>query len=67
MWKVVIVICAVGNPCVMMEEDPMKYYQNKNSCMTVSEAKHTELLEGFAQYGYYVESSSFDCKRVPIQ
>ena len=67
MWKVVIVICALGNPCVIMEQDPMKYYQNKESCMVVSKAKHTELLDGFTQYGYYVESSSFDCILVPIQ
>ena len=67
MWKVVIVICALGNPCVIMEQDPMKYYQNKESCMVVSKAKHTELLDGFTQYGYYVESSSFDCRIVPIQ
>ena len=24
MWKVIIVVCALGNPCIVMEEDPVE-------------------------------------------
>ena len=62
MWKVVIIMCALGNPCVIMEESPMKHYQNYNDCMVVAEAKHTDLLEAFQEYGYWVENSDFKCE-----
>ena len=42
MWKVVIVICALGNPCTVFEQDPMQYYHDKQSCIVVSESKHKE-------------------------
>ena len=29
MWKVIIIICTLGNPCVVMEEDPVKLYKFK--------------------------------------
>jgi len=67
LWKVVIVICALGNPCTVFEQDPMVYYQTKESCMVISQKKHIELLQGFQTYGYYVESSTFTCEKVPSQ
>ena len=66
MWKVVIVICALGNPCTVFEQDPMQYYHDKQSCIVVSESKHKELLDGFLNYGYYVESSAFTCGKDPV-
>ena len=61
MWKVIVVICALGNPCVVMQQAPMEYYHDKNKCMEVAESKHEQLLVGFFEYGYYVESSAFNC------
>ena len=64
MWKVVIIVCALGNPCVIFEEDPIKYYQDKEPCMVVAEKKHNEITVGFLNYGYYVEYSEFKCESV---
>ena len=66
MWKVVIVICALGNPCVIMEQDPMRHYSDRNECMANSSSKHTELLDAFKDYGYHVYSSEFTCEEVPF-
>jgi len=64
MWKVVIVVCALGNPCVVMEEDPMKYYNYKSECMANASAKHSLIVESYSKYGYQVEKSDFTCEKV---
>jgi|TARA_Y100000590_G_scaffold200851_1_gene228233 hypothetical protein len=67
MWKVVIVICALGNPCVIMEESPMKHYEDKDKCMEVAFQKHNELLDAFENYGYSIYSSEYNCEKVNQQ
>ena len=62
MWKVVIVVCALGNPCIVMEEDPIKYYNNKSECMANASAKHSLIVESYSVYGYTVEKSDFTCE-----
>ena len=59
MWKVIIIVCTLGNPCVIMEEDPIKHYQDYNECMKVAEIKHNELVDSFSLYGFVVENSEF--------
>ena len=66
MWKVVIVICALGNPCVIMEQDPMRHYSDRNECMAKSSSKHSELLDAFVDYGFMVYDSKFTCERLPF-
>ena len=61
MWKVIVVVCALGNPCVVMEEDPMKYYSSKSECMANASTKHKLIVDSYAVYGYTVEKSEFDC------
>ena len=61
MWKVVIIVCALGNPCIIMEEDPMRYYSSKSECMANASSKHKLIVESYAVYGYNVEESRFDC------
>lgn len=61
MWKVVIIVCALGNPCIVMEEDPMKYYSSKSECMANASTKHKLIVDSYAIYGYTVEKSEFDC------
>ena len=65
MWKVIIVVCALGNPCLVMEEDPIKHYSSKSECMANASAKHSLIVESYSVYGYTVEKSSFDCGQVP--
>ncbi len=62
MWKVVVIICALGNPCVIMEEDPMKYYHIKSECMANASAKHSQIVKGLQDTGYMIEKSNFTCE-----
>ncbi len=64
MWKVFIVICALGNPCVMMEEDPIQHYTDYDRCMIVAEKKHDMIKDSFSIYGFQVESTEFSCVKV---
>ena len=63
MWKAVIIVCALCNPCVIMEEDPIKYYQNYNDCMKVAQQKHEMVLDSFEVYGFMIDSSEFKCEQ----
>ena len=65
MWKVVLIVCALGNPCVLMEEDPKKFYSTKSECMANASAKHSQIVEAYADYGYHVENSQFMCELMP--
>ena len=64
MWKVIIVVCALGNPCLIMEEDPIKHYTSKSECMANASAKHSLIVESYSVYGYQVEKSEFTCEKV---
>ena len=62
MRKVIVIVCSLGNPCVVFEQDPVKYHKNYNDCMAVAKEKHDILYESFSTYGYQVESSEFRCE-----
>ncbi len=64
MWKVVVIICALGSPCVIMEENPMRHYKNYNDCIKVAEEKHKLIVESFQDYGYYVDESNYKCEQL---
>jgi N-acetyl-anhydromuramyl-L-alanine amidase AmpD len=64
MWKVIIVVCTLGNPCVVMQEDPIRFYDNKSECMANASTKHSRILESFSVYGYEIEKSDFTCEKV---
>ncbi len=64
MWKVIIVVCTLGNPCVVMQEDPIRFYDNKSECMANASTKHSRILESFSVYGYQIEKSDFTCEKV---
>ena len=64
MWKVVIIVCALGNPCVLMEEDPVKQYNIKSECMANASAKHSDIVQSLTDIGYIIEKSDFTCELV---
>ncbi len=64
MWKAIIVVCALGNPCMVMEEDPMRYYSTKSECMANASAKHSLIVDSYSIYGYTVERSDFTCELI---
>ena len=61
MWKVIIVICTLGNPCVVMEEAPVKFYSTKSECMANASVKFSEITTGFENYGFQIENANFEC------
>ena len=63
MWKVILIICTLGNPCVIMEEDPIKTYKSKEDCLAVAQEKHDGLIETFGEYGYAVTDTRFSCEQ----
>ena len=64
MWKAIIVVCALGNPCMVMEEDPMRYYSTKSECMANASAKRSLIVDSYSIYGYTVERSDFTCELI---
>jgi|TARA_B100000959_G_C14567830_1_gene454482 hypothetical protein len=62
MWKVIIIVCILGNPCVLMHEDPIKHYENVNDCTKVAETKHNQIIDVYSTHGYFIEYSEFKCK-----
>ncbi len=65
MWKVVVIVCALGNPCVVFEQEPMVHYHTKSECMANASVKHGLMVETYGEYGYIVEKSDFTCEKVP--
>ena len=65
MWKVVIIVCALGNPCIIMEEDPIRHYNSKSECMANASTKHDLIVDSYSIYGYQVEKSEFTCQQDP--
>ena len=63
MWKVIIIVCTFGNPCVMFDEDPVKYYKDKNECMEVANEKGSGLIQTFGEFGYAVTDSRISCEQ----
>ena len=64
MWKAIIIVCALGNPCMIMEEDPIKHYSSKSECMANASAKHSLIVESYSVYRYIVDKSSFTCEKI---
>ena len=63
MWKVILIICTLGNPCVIMEEDPVKFYSTKSECMANGSVKTSDITTGFQDYGFQIVSANFDCEQ----
>ena len=63
MWKVIIIVCTLGNPCVVMEEDPVKFYKTKSECMANASVKFSEVTTSFQNYGFQIVSANFECEQ----
>ena len=64
MWKVLVAICIIGQPCTLFEEDPIKFYYTEAECMKAAEVKSRGMLETFNKYGYYIDSEAHSCMYV---
>ena len=61
MWKVLVVICVMGNPCTLFEEDPVKFYATEDQCVEHAEQKARDMVETFKTFGYYIDSEAHSC------
>ena len=62
MFKVIVIICALGNPCTVFQQDPMKYYDTMHECMTVAAEKERALLDGMRNVGFIIEKNGHTCE-----
>ena len=61
MWKVMVIICTLGNPCTVFEQDPVVYHETEAECMAVAREKEALLLGSFMDLGYIIELSEARC------
>jgi hypothetical protein len=65
MWKVLVVICALGNPCTAFQQDPVEYFTTESECMRIATTKEIVLVRAFEQYGYQIQHTHKTCEKVP--
>ena len=61
MWKVMVIICTLGNPCSIFEQDPVVYHKTEAECMVVAREKEALLLGSFMEIGYIIVTSQSKC------
>jgi hypothetical protein len=61
MWKVMIIICTLGNPCTIFEQDPVTYHKTEAECMAVAQKKEALLLGSFLDLGHTITISDARC------
>jgi len=66
MWKVLVAICLMGQPCTLFVEDPMKYYKTEAECMVAAEAKSRDMIKTFTDFGYYIDSEAHSCQYIVL-
>tara|TARA_R110002074_G_scaffold223778_4_gene394797 strand:- start:2411 stop:2623 length:213 start_codon:yes stop_codon:yes gene_type:complete len=67
MWKVLVVICTLGNPCLLFEEEPAKFYPTEDQCIIKAEQKARAMVKTYQDYGYYIDSEAHSCLYVDGQ
>jgi len=67
MWKVLVAICLMGQPCTLFVEDPMKYYHTEDECLVAAEAKSQSMMETFTDYGYVIDSEAHACQYIVLK
>jgi len=61
MWKVLVVICTLGNPCTMFEQEPVIWYDTEKECVLQAEIKARAMVETYIEYGYQIEDQAHSC------
>ena len=60
-------ICTLGNPCTLFEEDPAKFYATEDQCIIKAEQKARAMVETYKSFGYYIDSEAHSCLYVDGQ
>ena len=67
MWKVLVAICILGQPCTLFEEDPIKYYHTEKECIEMAEKKSRSMVKTFQDFGYYIDSEAHSCQYIVLK
>jgi len=59
-----IIICTLGNPCSVFEQDPVVYHNTKAECIVVAQEKEALLLGSFMAIGHIIETSETRCDNI---
>jgi len=63
MFKMIVVICALGNPCVQFQEDQHQVYATQNQCLDRAEIKYEQITATLTEAGYRLADSGYYCVR----
>ena len=60
-----VIICTLGNPCSIFQEDPVVFYKTHAECMAVAQVKEAQLMGSFMDIGFTISSSAAKCDDFP--
>ena len=60
-----VIICTLGNPCSVFQEDPVVYYKTQAECVAVAQTKEALLTGSFMDIGFTINSSIARCDDLP--
>jgi hypothetical protein len=65
MYTFIILICTLGNPCVMVSDATLTLYHTPEACEMAGSAKRDELSRGLVALGYTMDRSDVQCIPAP--
>jgi hypothetical protein len=63
MFKMIVVICTLGNPCVQFVEDQHRVYATQNQCLDRAEIKYQQVTQTLQDNGFVMAESGYYCVR----
>ena len=63
MFKMIVVICTLGNPCVQFVEDTHRVYATQTQCLDRAAIKYQQLTQTLLREGYQLDRSGYYCVR----
>ena len=64
MFRIAIILCLIGIPCQILEQDPMVLYSTMEECREVAEAKMQEVKTGFEAQSQRATNAQQHCNHV---
>ena len=64
MFKIAIILCLIGIPCQILEQDPVVLYSTMEECQKVAEAKMQEVKTGFEAQNFVITEIHSFCEAV---
>ena len=64
MFKIVVIVCLIGIPCQILEQQPMVHYSTMEECQDVALKKMQEVKTGFEAQNFVVAEIQSYCETV---